>query len=83
MEAHKELSKNPSEIIIESGDDILCDNCNDAIDTPFIHLVEFGRRVVCQACWESWYKAEAVVYRHLNADGTLGNIIRSENEQDS
>lgn len=63
-------------IILNLHEDIICDVCSDAIDSPFIHLVDFGRRVVCQNCWVRKYKNEKIHHRRLKGDGSLGEYIQ-------
>lgn len=88
MEAHAKgetdcICKDPDspffgaeEIVMDPGDEIICDSCNANIDTPVITLVQFGRRAVCDECYKRWYKDEPLEYRELKADGSLGEIVQ-------
>jgi formylmethanofuran dehydrogenase subunit E len=44
-------------IIIEPDEnEILCDTCNDLIETPTVHVVNFGRRAVCEMCYTKYFE---------------------------
>lgn len=65
-------------IFIDTGDDVICDTCNAEILDQMINLVEFGRRVNCDACYQKYYAKEPVKYRTLRADGGLGQYVTVE-----
>ncbi len=79
-----DMANPPTETVhyIDGGDDVVCDNCNSDIpdDGELLNLVEFGRRVVCDKCYQRWYASEDVTYRVLNPDGTLGHEVKKEDE---
>lgn len=39
-------------IVVDAGEEIICDTCNDLIETPYVHLVDYGKRVNCDRCYE-------------------------------
>lgn len=58
----------PDDIVIDCGDDVICDNCNADIpdDPELINVVEFGRRVVCDPCFQRLYARDEVTYRTIH-----------------
>lgn len=67
-------------IHIESGDEILCDNCNVEIEDPTVLLVEYGRRVNCKECFNRWYSNEPLTYKELREDGSLGRTVKPSDD---
>jgi hypothetical protein len=61
--------------VLDVGDQILCDACDMDINTPTVRLVEYGRKVMCAACFMRWHAGTPVTYRRLNQDGTLGEVV--------
>lgn len=42
-------------IVMDPHDDIICDDCNAGIETPYVNVVNYGRRAVCDDCLnENW-----------------------------
>lgn len=39
-------------IVIDAGDEIICDFCSDGIDDETIHLVRRGKSVACNKCFK-------------------------------
>lgn len=82
FEAAKDQPPHPLEevfdtlIVIQPDDEVACDSCNSTIATPQIHMVEFGRRVVCEKCWQAWYQTKKITFRRLKADGSLGEYVK-------
>ena len=70
----------PGEYIMEPDEDVICDWCNALIEDPMINLVDFGSRAVCDVCYQKHYAKEPMKYRVMNPDGTLGNIVQSNEE---
>lgn len=60
-------------IVMDAGDDVICDTCNAEINDPTVLLVEYGRRVACSACYRKNYFDQPLRYRYLNEDGSLGD----------
>lgn len=67
-------------IIVDAGDDVICDGCGAEIpdNAELINLVEFGKRVQCDGCYQRWYASQPVKYRRLNLDGSLGPYIEGD-----
>lgn len=64
---HLEANPNPAMILVEPDFDVLCDFC--AVDIPndgqLVNLVDYGRRVVCDGCYQKHYAKEEIVYKTI------------------
>ncbi len=78
--AKQQAEGKPNVHIVDSGDDIVCDTCSNVVDDngELINLVGFGRRVVCDSCYQRNHAKEPIKYRVMNEDGSLGEYIKLE-----
>lgn len=53
-------------IILDPGNDILCDSCNVTIETVMVRLVEFGRRTACEKCYAQHYADEPTTWKMVD-----------------
>jgi hypothetical protein len=64
-------------------DGIFCDYCNFKIPNngELINVVDFGRIVVCDPCYQRRWATERVTYKKMNPDGSLDkNEIEAEED---
>lgn len=55
-------------VIMEPGDEIVCDSCNDLVETETIILNSRGSRVYCQSCKEHIQKFEETDHASNHAE---------------
>lgn len=67
-------------IVIDADDLIFCDLCDIEIenDGELINLVDFGKKVVCDKCYQEVYSLSPITRRKLNEDGSLGPWVKME-----
>lgn len=61
----------PEDIIVDAGDEIVCDSCNANADGPIIFVVDYGSAVACPHCLRRWHSGP-IKYRPMYEDGSLG-----------
>lgn len=49
--ALKEAEGRDDMIVIDAGDDVVCDACNDLIETDLLRVVHGGAWIVCEKCF--------------------------------
>lgn len=78
-----EKAGSPSnQIIVDVGDKIICDQCGADVGTDFVRIVDFGRRLACELCFEKHYAKAKVFFRIMRKDGTLGAYVSSHGKDE-
>ncbi len=61
--------------VVIPPDGVFCDACNFKIpkNGELLNVVDFGRLVVCDACFQRRWARERITYKKMNPDGSLDN----------
>ena len=58
-EVQKIVDKEATHIIMDAGDDIICDMCNADVLNPIVHMVD-GRSIFCDVCLATDLKQKGI-----------------------